>query len=583
MDRRLSTILAADIVGYSRMMGADEESTLRKLDELRKIVDQRVHTVGGRIFSLAGDGLLADFASPVSAVRAGYEIQRDLDQRNRDGLEPIQLRIGVHLADVVVRGDDLLGDGVNIAARIEAVAAPGSVTISRSVFDQVKRTANLIFEDLGEHTLKNISEPIRLYKVAGEKGIHCYAAAAPEGSAIQNAASLTSIDKPSIAVLPFSNMSGDADQDYFADGFSEDLMTELGRFKALFVASRSASAAYRGRAVDARRVGIELGVKYCLEGSVRKLGQRIRISAQLIDASNGEQIWADRFDRNIDALFDLQDELVSEIVGTIADRVEDTAAASARRKRPADMDAHDCLLRGLEHHRLGGVTFEDADKALKWFDRAIEMDPEYGRAHAWRACAIANRGEIWTDNMDWWDQCISSAERALDLDSNEAEVHRILGSIHLVMRNFDKAEHHFNRGMEINPNHAYIIAKTAEFYSFSGDGEKALELLERALRLDPFLPDYCRQDFVLAHYVLENYSLAVTECAKMARLTRRAAAYCAASSIHCDGEDPTEFRQALLRIDPDFRIRPFLQDQPFKDRKRRDRLSADLRAAGLPE
>lgn len=325
MERRLAAILAADVVDYSRLMGAQEEATLSRLEELRGIVGTRVAAGKGRIFSLAGDGILAEFASPVAAVRTGFEIQRDLDQHNRETAEPLVLRIGLHLADVVIQGEDLLGDGVNIAARIESAAAPGSVTVSQAIFDQVKRTANLIFEDLGEHSLKNITDPIRLYRVAREQDIHNQMPSPPPSATTHRPP--PPADRPSIAVLPFANMSGDPEQDYFADGFTEDLITELARFRALLVISRNASFGYRGRNVDPRQVGRDLGVANCLEGSVRRLAGRVRITAQLIDTTTGEHLWADRFDCMLEELFDVQDELAARIVGTIADRVEEIGRA----------------------------------------------------------------------------------------------------------------------------------------------------------------------------------------------------------------------------------------------------------------
>ena len=579
MERRLAAILAADVVDYSRLMGAQEEATLSRLEELRGIVGTRVAAGKGRIFSLAGDGILAEFASPVAAVRTGFEIQRDLDQHNRETAEPLVLRIGLHLADVVIQGEDLLGDGVNIAARIESAAAPGSVTVSQAIFDQVKRTANLIFEDLGEHSLKNITDPIRLYRVAREQDIHNQMPSPPPSATTHRPP--PPADRPSIAVLPFANMSGDPEQDYFADGFSEDLITELARFRALLVISRNASFGYRGRNVDPRQVGRDLGVANCLEGSVRRLAGRVRITAQLIDTTTGEHLWADRFDCMLEELFDVQDELAARIVGTIADRVEANATAAAKRKRPADLDAYDCLLHGLEHHRLGGVTFDDLEKAVAWQDRAIEIDPNFARAHAWRACATASLMD-WTGNLDLFDDCVASAEKALELDPNEGEVHRIMGSIHLATRNYEKAEYHFQRGLELNPNHAYIAAKTAALYAYTGRPEKSLELLALAERLDPSLPDYCREEAVVAYYVLERWSDVLATAAAMTRCTRRAAVYVAASSVHYKGEDSKEAARMVLRIDPDFSIKAFVVQEPYRDREQRKRLQADLAAASLP-
>ena len=266
--------------------------------------------------------------------------------------------------------------------------------------------------------------------------------------------------------------------------------------------SRNASFVYRGRDVDPRRVGREMGVRYCLEGSVRKLGERIRITAQLIDASSGEHAWADRFDTPLHELFGLQDEITARIVATIVGRVEARDAAVTRRKRPADLDAYDCLLRGLEYHRLGGVTREDGEQAVVWFERAIERDPQFGRAHAWLACSIAVRAEWY--GIDWWDDeadCIRIAERALELDQNDAEVHRIMGSINLTFHNYAKAEYHFLRAIDLNPNPAYILARTAELYNMLGEPAKAMAMLDQAKRLDPFLPDYCREGEAVSHYL----------------------------------------------------------------------------------
>jgi adenylate cyclase len=584
MERRLAALMAADVVGYSARMAAAEAATLQSLADLRAMLEQRVEEGGGRLFAVAGDGFLVEFASPVAAVRAAFEIQRDLAARRRRDPATLELRIGLHLADVIVRGADLLGDGVNVASRIEGVAAPGSVTVSQQVFDQVKRAAYLTFENLGEHRLKNIPDPLRLYRVVGEQDAHSYISGAPDAPARMTDVPLPPLDRPSIVVLPFANMSGDPEQDYFADGLSEDLITDLARFKGLFVVSRNASFVYRGRDIDPRRVGREVGVRYCLEGSVRKLGDRVRITAQLVDTGSGEHLWADRFDSALQDLFDLQDEITAHIVATIVGRVEARDAAVARRKRPGDLDAYDCLLRGLEYHRLGGVTREDAEQAVAWFERAIEKDPQFGRAHAWRACAIANRA-AWR-GINWWEDeadCIGIAEGALELDENEAEVHRIMGAVNLEFRNYAQAEQHFLRAIELNPNHAYILARTAELYNMLNEPAKAMEMLDRSKRLDPFLPDYCREGEAVSLYLLKRYTDVLEVNARFRRLTRRAAAYGSAAAVHVgSGEETAIAVEALLRLDPQFRIRAFLKFEPYRDARHAKRLTDDLTAAGLP-
>ncbi len=583
MERRLAALMAGDVVGYSARMGAAEADTLARLARVREVVRGRVEEKAGRIFSQAGDGYLAEFPSPVSAVRAGFDIQRDLASLRRHDGGVLELRIGVHLADVVVDGEDLLGDGVNIAARVEGQAAPGSVALTQPVFDQVKRVAQLTFEEIGEVALKNISEPVRLYRVVDEIGNHSYITgtlAAPETARPDGPESR---DSNSIVVLPFANMSNDPEQDYLADGMTEDLITGLAKVKDLLVVARYASFADQDRYVDPRQVGKELGITYCLEGSVRKLGSRIRITGQLISTKNGEHVWADRYDCSLDELFDVQDEIAGSIVSTVVGRMELDAAASARRKKPKDMAAYDCLMRGLEFHRLGGVTQTHAEEAVAWFDRAIVKDPEYGRAHAWRACSLSNLAD-WTGDPKHLDECFASGKRGIELDDTDAECHRIAGSLSLITHEFDRAAYHFQRALEINPNSAYIVGRTGELHVFLGEGEKALEMQRRAKRLDPFLPEYCRELEAVANYVLERFQDTTAVVAHLPRLTRRAAAYNVAATVHVGGADEiARAVGALLRIDPAFTIAKFLAGEHYKDALYNDRLGGDLTTAGLPE
>jgi TolB-like protein/Tfp pilus assembly protein PilF len=582
MERRLAAILAADVVGYSARMEQDEAATLRLLTHLTKIIDRRVETARGRVFSRAGDGFLAEFQSPVSGVRAAFDIQRDLAQARRENPEALEMRIGVHLADVVIDGDDLLGDGVNIAARIEGVSEPGEVTVSQPVFDQVKRTAYLTFESLGPKSLKNLSEPILLYRVVGELDNHSFISGVNEEIAGASLPSAGVGGRPSVAVIPFVNRSGNIEQDYFADGFSEDLITELSRFNTLFVSSRNASLAYRGHSVRVGEAGRHLGVDYCLEGSVRRMGPRLRLSVQLSRTDTEESIWADRYDCTMEEIFDVQDEIAARIVSTVAGRVETTLLGEAKRKRPSDMNAHECLLRGLEHHRLGGVTLNDARSAVEWFEKAIEIDPDYARAHAWRSCSRHTLGE-WL-NDDWWDESLNSVKRALELDENDAEAHRIMGVMCMHSHQWDKSRRHFERALEINPNHANVVARAGEIYNFMGDPDMALDLVARALRLDPFLPDYYRELEIAARYGKGDYAAAVRAASELTRMTRRSAAYRASAARHIG--DPQMLAAAtseLLRIDPEFRTSVFIKTEYYRDPAMRDRLAADLSAAGLPD
>ena len=581
MERRIAAIMAADVCGYSSRMARDEAATLRLLTDLKQIVGRRVDAARGRIFSTAGDGILAEFSSSVMAVRAAFEIQRDLAWRRKENAAMLELRVGVHLADVMMVGDDLLGDGVNIAARIESVSTPGAVTVSQAVFDQVKRSANLTFEALGPKILKNLAEPVSLYQVVGELEAHSYSQGDNEEIAADQLPPAAVSGRPSIAVIPFVNRTGDPEQDYFADGFCEDLITELSKFSSLFVISRNASLAYRGRKVSTSEAGRHLGVEYCLEGSIRRLGPRLRISVRLTRARTEEAIWADRFDCTMDEIFDIQDEIAARIVSTVAGRVEKALLSEARRKRPADMSAYECVLRGLEHHRLGGATLDDARRAVQWFEKAIAIDPDYARAHAWHSCSRHTLGE-WL-NDDWWDESLRSVKRALELDENDAEAHRIMGVMCLSAHEWERSRFHFERALEINPNHANIVARAGEIYNFLGDPDRALEMVARALRLDPFLPDYCRELEISARYNKGDYAGATQAAAEMTRMTRRAAAYNAAAIRHTDGHRLSDAVSELLRIDPEFRISTLLKTEYYRDQTTKKRLAEDLAAVGLPD
>ena len=367
--RRLAAVLAADVVGYSRLMEQDESDTLARLKAWRKeVLEPLVAQHQGRIFKFTGDGVLVEFGSAVNAVQCAINLQHGMAAANADIAEArhMVLRIGVNLGDVMVEGDDLYGDGINIAARLEGIAEPGSVAVSGTVFDYVKNKIKVGFEDLGTQTLKNIAEPVRIYRITGTPRV-----AVP--------ASKGATDKPSIAVLPFTNMSGDPEQAYFSDGITEDILTELSRFRALSVIARNSSFRFRGEDVDVVRVGRELNVQYVLEGSVRKMGNKIRITAQLIDAITGSHVWADRFDRTQDEIFAVQDQVVRTIVGTLAGRLQAADVEKALRKPPASLAAYDCVLRA---DALPFGNPEARAEVRRLSERAIELDPTYGRAYA---------------------------------------------------------------------------------------------------------------------------------------------------------------------------------------------------------
>src|SRR5262245_50729302 len=381
-SRRLAAILAADIAGYSALMGADEAGTVRSLKKHQAVVLPMITEHGGRLIDTAGDGIMAEFGSVVNAVDCGVAIQRTMAERDADVEETrrMRFRIGINQGDVVFDDSRVYGDGVNVAARLENLAEPGGICISRKVYEEVAGRMQLAFVDLGEQHLKNIAQAVRVYRISGEQ------LAGPRAAA---RSALALPDKPSIAVLPFTNMSGDPEQEYFADGIVEDIITGLSRFRWLFVIARNSSFTYKGRAVDVKQMGRELGVRYLLEGSVRKSTNRIRIAGQLIDATSGAHLWADRFEAAIENVFELQDELTASVVGAIAPRLERAEIERARRKPTESLDAYDLFLRGMANFYKW--TGEANDEALCLFYQAIECDPDFSVAYAAGAICIADR------------------------------------------------------------------------------------------------------------------------------------------------------------------------------------------------
>src|ERR1700751_5086060 len=376
VSRRLVAVFAADVEGYSRLMGADEVGTLKGLTERRAILDKLIGEYSGRIANTAGDSVLAEFGSAVEAVQYAVEAQTALAEAN-SGLAPdrrISFRIGIHIGDVMVRAGDLFGDGVNIAARLETLAKPGGVCVSGATYDQVRKVLLVPFTDLGVRHVKNIPEPIQVYEVGHFGATHGHVSRPPR----EEAELLPLPNKPSLAVLPFQNMSGDPEQEYFADGIVEDIITALSRFKSLFVIARNSSFTYKARLVDLKQVGRELGVRYVLEGSVRKVAGRVRITGQLIEASTGVHLWADRFDGSTEDVFDLQDDVTSSVVATIAPAIEQAEIARSKRKPTDRLDSYDLFLRGMAASYRGRT----ASKALEFFHGAIELDEEFAAAYA---------------------------------------------------------------------------------------------------------------------------------------------------------------------------------------------------------
>jgi len=498
VQRRLAAILSADVAGYSRLMGDDELATVRTLSEYRGAIAEKVAARRGRVVDSPGDNILAEFGSAVDAVETAMAMQADLAERNAKLPENRRMafRIGVNLGEVVVEGERIYGDGINIAARVEALSLAGGICVSAKVHDEVRGKLDLAFEDLGEHTLKNIAASVRVYRVAVETAAG--AAAKPQASARQA--------KPSIIVLPFTNMSGAADQDFFADGLTEDILTDLSRFRDLFVISRNTSFKYKGQAVDVKKVARELGVQYVVEGSVRRAGNRVRVTVQLIEGESDHHVWAERYDRDLEDIFAIQDEITSSIVATLPGRMEAAARDRAERKPPASMAAYECVLEAkLLHHRSNK---SDNARALGLIERAIELDPKYAHAHAWNACILGQQwGYGWCEDREGTqNRVVRALEVALGLDDNDSDVHRILAAVGLLQNDFEKAAYHQRRALTLNPNDDLIVVQQGELLTWCGQAAEGIDWIRKAMRLNPYHPLRFWSHLGRAYFVARRYA-----------------------------------------------------------------------------
>jgi TolB-like protein len=487
-QRKLAAILAADVVGFSRLTGADEDRTLARLRALRSdLIDPTIAVHNGHVFKRTGDGALVEFRSVVDAVRCAIEVQTAMVERNA-GLPPerrIEFRIGIHLGDVVEESDgDLMGDGVNIAARLEGVATPGAICLSEDAYRQVRSRLDIAISDLGETHLKNIVEPMRIYSL--QVGLSAPAQPAPS-PLVEPAAQLTLPEKPSIAVLPFQNMSGDDEQNYFADGMVEDIITGLARIKWLFVIARNSSFVYKGKSVDVKQAGRELGVRYVLEGSVRNVSNRVRVTGQLIEAETGRHVWADRYDRTLDDVFAIQDELTMSVVAAIEPSLRQAEIERVKRKRPDNLDAYDLVLRAIPH--VYPAMPDGAAVALPLLERAIDLEPDYALAHgfaAWCHEIKFARGGGHEENRLG---AIRHAHAAIAHGRDDAIALSLGGFvIGLVAHDRDAAGQALKAALAISPSCALTYVLGSVVMVFAGDAERGIEWGEQALRLSPFDP-----------------------------------------------------------------------------------------------
>ena len=500
--QRLAAILAADVSGYSRLMACDEPGTVSALDAAREVFARRIGSLQGRVIDMAGDSILAVFETAAGAVGTALAVQQELNAR-AEGLPEacrMRFRIGVHLGDIIEKADGTVyGDGVNTAARLEALAEPGGVCVSETVECALRHRVAASFDDLGEQMLKNLPKPVRAFRVRPVASVQP-AATAPAAAHHERA------DKPAIAVLPFDNMSGEAEQEFFADGITEDIITELSRFRGLFVISRNSSFKYKGHPVEVQKFARELGVQYVVEGSVRKAGKRVRITVQLIDAETDRHVWAERYDRDLEDIFAIQDEVTASIVATLPGRVEAASRDRAARKTTDNMAAYECVLTGKRLHHAS--RREDNDRALALLERAIALDPNYAHAHAWKACTLGQRWAYnWCGDRSQLEPIIvAEIEAALALDDNDSDAHRIMAAVQLVFEHFEQCEYHQQRAISLNPNDDLVVVQQGEILTWFGHAEEGIPWIRKAMRLNPYHPERFWSHLARAYFVARRYA-----------------------------------------------------------------------------
>jgi len=587
VERRLAAILAADVAGYSRLTGLDEEGThVRLRERLRGLADPKISEHRGKVVKHTGDGVLAEFGSVVDAVRCAIEVQRGMAEQNAamPQVKRIEFRIGIHVGDIIVDDNDIFGDGVNIAARLEGIAEPGGVCISDDAQRQVRGKVDFAFEDMGPQNLKNIVEPMRAWRLRMNAS---GSAAAPIEPPVESTQALALPDKPSIAVLPFQNMSGDPEQEYFADGMVEEIITALSRFKWLFVIARNSSFTFKGQAVDVKEVGRRLGVRYVLEGSVRKASGKVRISGQLIDAVTGTHIWADRFERDLTDIFALQDEVTVAVVSAIQPKLLQTEIALAARRRPENLTAYDLYLRAMPQFYL--ATREGLAEAIKLAHRALELDPRFGLVAA-LAGVCHMQSVLWGYAIDpkfERNEAVRLLRLALSLDDNDPDILALAAVISSFMVGDCESEIEWaDRAVALNPNSFLAWGCRGQVYRIAGLPEEAVRSFEHAIRMSPVDPrlHLTFAGMGTAFIELRRFNEAIVAGKKALRQNPSfSAAYrCLASAFAHLGRD-AEAREAaarLLEVDRAFTISEWTARGGQSNSKL---LIEGLRKAGLPE
>ncbi|MGO4440553.1 adenylate/guanylate cyclase domain-containing protein [Rhizobium sp. RAF56] len=625
MERRLVAVLAADVAGYSRLMEYDEEATTATLFAYRAVAAEVIVAHRGRIFNTAGDSISAEFQSIIDAIRCAVEIQHEIEDRNASVPESrrMMFRIGVNLGDMIADEHDLYGTGVNVASRLEQIANPGGVCISQPVYDQIKKVVEIAFEDIGQYRLKNIAEPVHVYRLSSTPlpwrkrilpsiykrrfGLFTGLVMFPllvvasafylsMPSAIErmlNHGESSLPEHPAIAVLPFDDISANGDQQYLADGITEELTTVLAKFPDILVMARSSTMRYKDRPTEVHKIGEELNVHYVVEGTLQRSGQTIRVTAQLIDAESGHQLWGDRYDRQLDNIFEIRDDITRSIAGTLMGthgKLADAEIARLAAKNPNSFTAYDYLMKGWQ--KWSNFTREDNQAARDLFEKSRSEDPNYARAYAGLAWTYSSDYDFgWTDDYDkTLALTLEMAEKAVRLDSNDYRSHWVLGWASLYNRDYDKASTSYTRARELNPNDAELLAEMANLLIYIGHPEQAVTQLKEAIRLNPFHDSWYSEYLGWAYQEAGMPAEAIATLEDVVDpkptedqlwlLPTLAAAYADPKIGRSD--DARRIVKEILALEPKFSIAEFVQTRPYKLKEQVDRRVESFRRAGLP-
>ena len=582
VKRKLTAILSADVKGYSSLMGEDEVGTIRTLNIYKEVMTNLIQQHHGRVVDAAGDNLLAEFASVVDAVECAVEIQKDLKTRNAELPEnrSMEFRIGINLGDVIEDGEQILGDGVNIAARLESLSEAGGISISGTAFDHVEGKLALEFEYFGEQAVKNIKKPVRIYRVKMESGL----------SDVRMSQELPLPDKPSIAVLPFVNMSGDPEQDYFSDGITEEIITGLSKVPRMHVIARNSTFTYKGKPLKVQQVGKELGVRYVLEGSVRKAGNRIRVTAQLVDANTGYHLWAERYERELIDIFALQDEITMKILTALSVELTDGEQALLRHGSTRNLEAWGYAAKAAAYFECG--TKHDLVRARELLEHALALDPEY--VNAWVGLSLTH----WFDARFGWSdsppesirQTSIIAQKVLSLDDTNPVAHALMGCIHLYLRDYEQAIKEAKKAVALGPSHSLVHALAGHIFRFSCEFEEAIAMIKKAIRLQPLLTSWYLMELGMSYYCIGRYEEAKDSAEQFRRLAQSrgeeivwvAYLMLAMNYIRLGREQEARLAAAeLIRLNPDYSLEVDRRYSCYRDPLVLERQHEDLRKAGL--